>query len=38
LREELDKSSMFEEIVGSSAALKKVLSCISKVAPPTPAF
>jgi len=33
LREELDKSSMFEEIVGSSAALKKVLSCISKVAP-----
>ena len=33
LREELDKASMFEEIVGSSAALKKVLSCISKVAP-----
>ena len=33
LREELDKASMFEEIVGSSAALKKVLSRISKVAP-----
>ncbi len=33
LREELDKASMFEEIVGSSAALKKVLSCVSKVAP-----
>ncbi len=33
MREELDKASMFEEIVGSSAALKKVLSCISKVAP-----
>ncbi|HEY1755265.1 MAG TPA: sigma 54-interacting transcriptional regulator [Bryobacteraceae bacterium] len=33
LREELDKASMFEEIVGSSAALKKVLSHISKVAP-----
>ena len=33
MREELDKASMFEEIVGSSAALKKVLSHISKVAP-----
>ena len=33
LREELDKTSMFEEIVGSSAALKAVLSHISKVAP-----
>ena len=33
LREDLDKASMFEEIVGSSAALKKVLSHISKVAP-----
>jgi PAS domain S-box-containing protein len=33
LREELDKASMFEEIVGTSAALQKVLSCISKVAP-----
>ena len=33
LREELDKASMFEEIVGTSAALKKVLSRISKVAP-----
>jgi PAS domain S-box-containing protein len=33
LREEIDKSSMFEEIVGTSAPLKKVLSRISKVAP-----
>jgi PAS domain S-box-containing protein len=33
LREEIDKASMFEEIVGTSTALKKVLSRISKVAP-----
>ncbi len=33
LREEIDKASMFEEIVGTSAALKKVLSRIAKVAP-----
>ncbi len=33
LREEIDKASMFEEIVGSSPALKSVLSRISKVAP-----
>jgi formate hydrogenlyase transcriptional activator len=33
LREEIDKASMFEEIVGSSAALKEVLSRVSKVAP-----
>jgi len=33
LREEIDKASMFEEIVGSSAPLKKLLSRISKVAP-----
>jgi formate hydrogenlyase transcriptional activator len=33
LREELDKASMFEEIVGISASLRKVLSRISKVAP-----
>src|SRR5947209_7155093 len=33
LREEIDKASMFEEIVGNSAALKAVLSRISKVAP-----
>jgi formate hydrogenlyase transcriptional activator len=33
LREEVDKASMFEEIVGISASLKKVLSRISKVAP-----
>jgi PAS domain S-box-containing protein len=33
LREEIDKASMFEEIVGSSAALKDVLSRVSQVAP-----
>jgi len=33
LREELDQASMFEEIVGASAALKTVLSHVSKVAP-----
>ena len=33
LREEIDKASMFEEIVGTSPALKCVLSHISKVAP-----
>jgi PAS domain S-box-containing protein len=33
LREEIDKASMFEEIVGTSPALKQVLSQISKVAP-----
>jgi formate hydrogenlyase transcriptional activator len=33
LREEIDKVSMFEEIVGSSAALRKVLSELGKVAP-----
>jgi formate hydrogenlyase transcriptional activator len=33
LREEIDKTSMFEEIVGTSSALKTVLSYISKVAP-----
>ena len=33
LREEIDKASMFEEIVGTSAPLKKVLSRVSKVAP-----
>jgi PAS domain S-box-containing protein len=32
LREEIDKASMFEEIVGTSPALKSVLSLISKVA------
>ena len=32
LREEIDKASMFEEIVGTSKALKAVLSRISKVA------
>jgi len=32
LREEIDKTSMFEEIVGTSPALKAVLSHISKVA------
>ena len=33
LREEIDKTSMFEEIVGTSPALHKVLGCISKVGP-----
>jgi formate hydrogenlyase transcriptional activator len=33
LREEIDKASMFDEIVGGSAPLKRVLSRISKVAP-----
>jgi formate hydrogenlyase transcriptional activator len=33
LREEIDKTSMFEEIVGTSLALRTVLSRISKVAP-----
>jgi PAS domain S-box-containing protein len=33
LREEIDRASMFEEIVGTSAALRTVLSRISKVAP-----
>jgi len=32
LREEIDKASMFEEIVGTSPALKSVLSRLSKVA------
>jgi PAS domain S-box-containing protein len=33
LRDELDRASMFEEIVGTSKALKAVLSRIAKVAP-----
>ncbi len=33
LREEIDRSSMFEEIVGASPALRAVLSRVSKVAP-----
>jgi formate hydrogenlyase transcriptional activator len=33
LREEIDKASMFEEIVGTSPALQTVVSRISKVAP-----
>src|SRR2546428_3005559 len=33
LREEIDHSSMFEEIVGSSAALRQVLAQVAKVAP-----
>jgi PAS domain S-box-containing protein len=33
LREEIDKASMFEEIIGTSPALQTVLSRISKVAP-----
>ena len=33
LRDEIDKASMFEEIVGTSAALQVVISRLSKVAP-----
>jgi PAS domain S-box-containing protein len=33
LREEIDKTSMFEEIVGGSPALQAVLSRVAKVAP-----
>jgi PAS domain S-box-containing protein len=33
LREEIDRASMFEEIVGTSPALRAVLSLVSKVAP-----
>jgi formate hydrogenlyase transcriptional activator len=33
LREEIDKASMFEEVVGASPALRTVLSAVSKVAP-----
>jgi formate hydrogenlyase transcriptional activator len=32
LREEIDRSSMFEEIVGSSAPLRRVLALVDKVA------
>ena len=33
LREEIDRTSMFEEIVGSSASLCKILKQVAKVAP-----
>src|ERR1700746_4052165 len=33
LREEIDRSSMFDEIVGSSEPLRRVLSQVAKVAP-----
>jgi formate hydrogenlyase transcriptional activator len=33
LREDIERSSMFEEIVGSSLALRKVLDQVSRVAP-----
>jgi formate hydrogenlyase transcriptional activator len=33
LREEIDHSSMFEEIIGSSEAIRKVLTQVTKVAP-----
>ena len=33
LREDIDRSSMFEEIVGSSASLRRVLSLVERVAP-----
>src|SRR5713226_6909322 len=33
LREDIDRASMFEEIVGSAASLRKVLAQVAKVAP-----
>jgi len=33
LREEIDKAFMFEEIVGSSEALRKILAQVARVAP-----
>ncbi len=33
LREEIDKASMFEEVVGASPAIQAVLSAVTKVAP-----
>src|SRR5215831_7618227 len=33
LREEIDRSSMFEEIVGSSKAVRQLLKLVEKVAP-----
>src|SRR2546429_6293114 len=33
LREDIDRASMFEEIVGSAAALRQVLAQVAKVAP-----
>jgi formate hydrogenlyase transcriptional activator len=33
LREDIDRASMFEEIVGSSASLRRVLAQVAKVAP-----
>jgi formate hydrogenlyase transcriptional activator len=33
LREEIERSSMYEEIVGSSSSLRRVLSQVAKVAP-----
>ena len=33
LREEIDKTSMFEEIVGSSEVLRRILAQVAKVAP-----
>ena len=36
LREEIDRASMFGEIVGSSEALRRVLAYVTKVAPSAP--
>jgi formate hydrogenlyase transcriptional activator len=33
LRQEVDRASMYDEIIGSSSAMQKVLSLVSKVAP-----
>ena len=38
LREQIDRDSMFEDIVGSSDVLRKVLRQVTKVAPPIPPF
>ena len=33
LREEINKAALFDEIVGTSSALQRVLSLVAKVAP-----
>jgi len=38
LREQIDRESMFEEIVGSSETLRKVLHQVAKVPLPIPQF
>ena len=38
LREELGKTSMFEEVIGTSSALQMILARAAKVAPTDPPF